>query len=317
MTDATKLTETPAPRAEWPTVALLFVCYGSWLALTWFHAALALWIWLPWAAFISVLWGSLQHELLHGHPTRSQRLNNLLGAAPFWLWLPFARYRQSHLAHHRDERLTDPLDDPESRYWTPESWAKLHPVRRLVARAQATFVGYALVGPLATIPRYLADEARAAWRGDRTVRRAWAWHLVLLAPTLYWVFGICGVPAWLYLPVFSYFGLVGARVRSFAEHRAAAEIGHRTAIVENAWILGPLFLFNNLHVAHHRWPRMAWYRLPAAYKTHRDELCAANGGLVYDGYKDVFLRFWRRPHDAFVHPLGRAPLANGSHPGTM
>jgi len=316
MSEAEKWTETSAHPVEWPTLALLFFCYGSWLALTWFQGALALWIWLPWAAFVAVLWGSLQHELLHGHPTPSQRLNNLLGSAPFWLWLPFARYRQSHLAHHRDERLTDPLDDPESRYWTSEKWAAAHPVRRWMAQAQSTFFGYVLLGPATTIPRFLAAELRAAWRGERAVRRAWAWHFVLLVPTLVWVFAVCAVPVGLYLFAFAYLGLAGARVRSFAEHRAATAVGHRTASVEGSWFFGPLFLFNNLHVAHHRWPRLAWYRLPAAHDAHRAEHRAANGGLVYDGYADVAARYWRRPHDAVVHPLGRAPMADGSHPGT-
>jgi fatty acid desaturase len=30
-----------------------------------------------------VLWLSVQHELLHGHPTRWQTLNNVLGYVPF------------------------------------------------------------------------------------------------------------------------------------------------------------------------------------------------------------------------------------------
>ena len=49
-------------------------------------------------------------------------------------------------------------------------------------------------------------------------------------------------------------------VRSFAEHRAVPEAERRTAIVENASILGPLFLFNNLHAAHHLRHRLPWYQ---------------------------------------------------------
>ena len=66
------------------------------------------------------LHSSLQHEIAHGHPTRWPRFNRLLAIVPLSLWLPYARYQQMHLAHHHDDRLTDPIDDPESFYLTPE-----------------------------------------------------------------------------------------------------------------------------------------------------------------------------------------------------
>ena len=72
---------------------------------------------------------SLQHEIIHGHPTRKRWINNLIGQWPLALWLPFENYRHSHLAHHNDERLTDPLDDPESYYWRQEDWDASRPFR--------------------------------------------------------------------------------------------------------------------------------------------------------------------------------------------
>jgi fatty acid desaturase len=48
---------------------------------------------------------SVQHELLHGHPTRWTSLNKVLGYAPFAVWYPYTLYRDSHLLHHRDEDL--------------------------------------------------------------------------------------------------------------------------------------------------------------------------------------------------------------------
>jgi len=44
---------------------------------------------------------------------------------PLSLWLPSIAYRRNHLVHHNNERLTDPLDDPESYYSDPESWSHL------------------------------------------------------------------------------------------------------------------------------------------------------------------------------------------------
>jgi fatty acid desaturase len=86
-------------------------------------------------------------------------------------------------------------------------------------------------------------------------------------------------------------------VRSFAEHRADANPDHRVAVVEGAPLLGLLFLNNNLHAAHHDRPGLAWHRLPSFYAQERERLLAANGGLVYAGYAQVFRRYLLRPHD--------------------
>jgi fatty acid desaturase len=291
---------------EWPTVALLGVVHGGFLALTWFHAALPLGLWLPLAAWISAWWGSVQHELLHGHPTRSRRLNTLLATPPWWLWLPYDRYRQTHLAHHCDERLTDPLDDPESRYLTPEVWATLGPVARAIVHSQSVLAGRLAFGPFIAVVRFCGAEWERARAGCATTRRIWAMHAVHVALVLVWAIAICGMPVWQYLLGFVYFGTALALIRSFAEHRAHEEAEKRTAIVERAPVLGLLFLNNNLHVAHHKWPTVPWYRLPALYRAERARLIAENGGLVYRGYGDIFRRFFFRPHDAPVHPQGRA-----------
>lgn len=291
---------------EWPTLGLLAGLYAAWFALVWWHDALPLWLWLPLAAVASAWWGSAQHEIIHGHPTRWRALNAALGTPPVWLWLPFERYRRSHLQHHRDERLTDPLDDPESRYWTPEGWAALGPVGRALVAAQGTLAGRLVIGPFWSVARFWRAEARAA-RRDRAVARVWAWHGLWVALLLGVALGIAGMPAWQYLLGFVWGGTTIALIRSFAEHRADAVPEQRTAVVENSRVLGPVFLFNNLHAVHHRWPSVPWYRLPALYRAHRAELVAANGGLVYDGYRDVFRRFLVRRHDQPVHPMGRAP----------
>ena len=43
---------------------------------------------------------------------------------------------------------------------------------------------------------------------------------------------------------------------------------------ENATLLGPVFLFNNLHVAHHTKPALPWYKIPDYYAADRDEMIA-------------------------------------------
>jgi len=97
-------------------------------------------------------------------------------------------------------------------------------------------------------------------------------------------------------------------IRSFAEHRARPEAPQRIAIVEGSWILGPLFLFNNLHSLHHESPLVPWYEYPARYRVIRERLIGANGGLVYQTYFDVARRYMFRAHDVLEHPSGRVPL---------
>jgi fatty acid desaturase len=123
------------------------------------------------------------------------------------------------------------------------------------------------------------------------------------------------MPLWLYLFGFVYLGTALALVRSFAEHRADDAVERRTAIVERAWLLGPLFLFNNLHVVHHLRSELPWYRIPRWYRLNREAVLARNGGLVYRSYFDVARRYLLKPHDAAVHPeMATKPVADDQIP---
>jgi fatty acid desaturase len=286
-------------------MALTLGCYGSWLAVTFCFDALPIWFSLIAGSLLITLHSSLQHEILHGHPTRSRRVNKLLGMIPLSLWIPFERYRQTHLLHHIDERLTDPLDDPESYYWTDEDWRRIGPVGQALVQVQTTLLGRVLVGPFWSMARFLSDELNRVIRNDRGARRVWAEHLLFCIPVLLWLSVVCGIPVWLYV-----FGMVAPGtaillIRSFAEHKALPDAPERTAIVENSWILGPLFLFNNLHALHHEQPTIPWYRYPAFYRANRERLVQENGGLVYDSYLEVARRFLLNSHDKPKHPAGR------------
>jgi fatty acid desaturase len=92
-------------------------------------------------------------------------------------------------------------------------------------------------------------------------------------------------------------------LRSFAEHRAAGRPAARIATVERAPILGLLFLFNNLHAVHHRWPSLAWYRIPARYRAYRGQLAAE--GEVYAGYFAVARRYLLTQHHEPSFPAAK------------
>jgi fatty acid desaturase len=293
---------------EVPTLLVVMLAYGGWLAITFAYGRWPLAIVAPLAAVLITLHGSLQHEIVHGHPTRWDGVNRLIAIVPLSLWLPFERYRRSHRAHHVDERITDPLDDPESYYWTPQDWARLKPLTRVIVHLQQTLAGRVTIGAFWAIGRFLSAESRAVIRNQDGVRAVWLEHLLWCIPVIIWVNIVCGIPLWIYVLTMAIPGTSLTLVRSFAEHRARPEVRARIAIVEDSWILGPLFLFNNLHSLHHEAPMIPWYEYPARYRLTRDRLIAENGGLVYRTYFDVARRFLFRAHDVPQHPSGRVPL---------
>ena len=292
-------------QSELPTWGLAAVIYAGWFALTWFQASLPWWGLLTLGGWTMAWHMSLQHEIVHGHPTRNPRVNAMIGFAPLSLWLPFARYRQTHLAHHRNATLTHPLEDPESFYLTRARWLELPWVFKRLLELHATLAGRVAIGPLLVIGGFLWEEAKAIRRNPAAVLAIWLPHVLGSAGVLAWVSLVCGMPIWLYLACFVYPGLAMTLIRSFPEHRAARESAHRTAIVEKAPVLGILYLNNNLHVAHHAAPGLPWFELPAFYRANRDALLRANNGLVYCGYGDVARRFLFRRHDGIVHPFDR------------
>lgn len=292
---------------EWQTVLLAIAIYGGWAALTLWHASVPTWLLVPTGAWLVAWQSSLQHEILHGHPTSSAALNRAIGYAPLALWLPYDRYRATHLQHHDDERLTDPLDDPESRYVTPEAWAALGPLGRALVRAQTTLAGRLIIGPFWAIGCFLRDEARDVIAGVAGRRRMWAEHLAAVAAIFAWLHVACGMSIAFYIAAFALGGTSLMLIRSFAEHRADAAVIKRTAVVEEYGPLACLYLFNNLHAAHHARPSLPWYRLPAFFRANRAAFVDPARGPYYAGYREVFRRFLFRPHDRSVHPLGRVP----------
>lgn len=297
------------PAVELPTLLLLLATYGGWLAVTSRYARWPLVIVAPLVILLISLHSSLQHEIVHGHPTRWKPLNRLLGIVPLGLWIPYQRYRDLHHAHHNDARLTDPLDDPESYYWRPEDWERMSPLLRAALRLEQTLAGRLILGSFLRIGMYLRWDLLNVWRGEPGIRKAWAEHLLWCIPVILWLKVFCGIPLWLYFIAMVVPANATQLIRSFAEHRARPGVRERIAIVENSWILGPLFLFNNLHSLHHESPGIPWYQCPRRYRQERARLIAENGGLVYNTYFDVARRFLFRRHDALQHPAGRVPAA--------
>jgi fatty acid desaturase len=286
---------------EWPTVAVASAFVVAFTAVLVWHEHLPGVLVVASFAYLGGWYMSLQHEVIHGHPTPWRRLNHAVVGMPLALWLPFELYRESHLAHHRSD-LTDPDDDPETFYISPERWAAASRLHRLALRANRTLVGRLVIGPVIGPPVHLVRELRAAVRRpDR--RRLWAAHLVLACLTAWVVMAVAGVPPWQYLVGFCYLGLSVTYLRSFVEHLAVEAPAPRSAVVRSNWFFGLLFLNNNLHHTHHTLPGAAWYRLPALTREIAADEAAADGAGWYAGYGEVVRRYGLRPFSTPVHPL--------------
>ncbi len=290
-------------RWELPTWLLAAVIYGGWLAVTWFYDVLPWWLVLAVGSWMCAWHGSLQHEVLHGHPTRSALINELLVFPSLWLWYPYRVYRRTHLEHHHDTKLTCPIDDPESYYVTPEAWQVMHPAGRALRWVLNTLAGRLLLGPIVSTVWLYSGEVKRLMRGDTSNLAGWALHFVSCAMVLVWVMAVCGIPLWAYLVLFAYPGVALALLRSYAEHRPAEKIAHRIVINEAEWPFALLFLNNNLHAVHHREPGLAWYNIPGRYLASRDEFLTDNGGFLQAGYRELARRFLVRPKDAPIHPM--------------
>ncbi len=287
---------------EWPTVAVAAAIYATFGLLTWYYHALPWWFMLPMAAWVVAWHGSLQHEIVHGHPTRWSWVNELIVLPSLWLWLPYRLYRDTHVAHHHDQRLTDPLDDPESYYKTAEQWSRYNRIARAVFWINNTVAGRLLLGPLIAVWQTWKTQLPKLLRGERTTLAAWALHALGCALVLLWVVWLCRIPLGDYLLLFVYPGTALTLLRSFAEHRAAVTPERRTVIVETAWPLALLYLNNNLHALHHQEPWLPWYRLPRRYRARRVALLAANGDYRFRGYAEIIARYLLWPKESPVHP---------------
>jgi fatty acid desaturase len=290
---------TPLPnRVEWPTVAVAGCIAAGLVGVASVHRHLPVVVTLVALAILGAWYGSLQHEVIHGHPTPWRLVNLALAGTPLGLVVPFWVYRDTHLVHHIDENLTDPLLDPESFYISPNTWHEANTLHRWLLMARRTLLGRMVLGPIVTV----YGVARYMWRDGspvgrlRIVRAATGAALVLLAVRA------TGMPVWVYVVGFSYLGQSLSMVRSFAEHRAVPE-GSRAAIVTSNLFWRVLFLNNNFHLSHHRFPAVSWFCIPDLHRTLNSDAEAAAGAGLYRGYGEIARRYLLRPFCQPVNPL--------------
>jgi len=288
-------------RSELPTWTLVVVIYTGWFATLAHWQTLGL---IP--ATLLLIWFttwymSLQHELIHGHPTRSPLFNQLLGLMPLAVWYPYGLYRDSHLQHHRDQHLTFPDEDPETYYFSPARWRRFSPLQRRIIIIRNTFLGRVVLGPAIDIVQTLGSMLKAFRRADLKAMTMWLIHGVLLVAVFAWMHHV-GFSILYFLLAVSYPALSLTKIRSFLEHKAADDPQARSAINEASLFWRLLFLNLNYHSVHHNLPGVPWYGLRKIYMQYRDGYLQLNQGFLVGGYREWLRRFLFRSVDVKAHP---------------
>ncbi|WP_050931419.1 fatty acid desaturase [Aestuariivita boseongensis] len=298
------LSRSQVQAVEWPTFLMIIGCYALWAGVTALVYPLLPVLSVLLAGVLIAFHGSLTHEVLHGHPFRSKAVNEGLMFTSLNLCIPYNRFRDLHLAHHQDQRLTDPFDDPESNYLDPGVWETLPRWKQGLFQLNNTLLGRMVLGPLIGQVLFMQSEWQAARDGDRAVWLAWALHLPGVALVLGWVGLATDMPVWAYL-IAAYIGLGLLKIRTFLEHQAHIRARARTVIIEDRGPLAFLFLNNNLHVVHHMHPRVPWYRLPQLYRDNQARYLERNDGYRFRSYAEIFRKHLLRAKDPVPHPLWR------------
>jgi fatty acid desaturase len=292
----------PLPKVEWPTLALLLLCSGLFVGLSLFGNLLPLWLAIALLTVTVAQHSSLQHEVLHGHPFRNDTLNEALVFVPIGLWLPYRRFRDSHIAHHRDTRLTDPYDDPETNYLDPKIWQHFGPVTKAVLLANNTLAGRMLIGPLIGMYSFYKGDMKEIRRGNKLVRTAYLLHLLALVPLFWWLITYAVLPLWAYV-LAAYGGTSLLKIRTYLEHRAHNNVPARTVIIESRGFFALLFLNNNFHAVHHQFPDLPWYLIPQFYAADKARFQQQNEGYIYKSYTSIFRHYLFHRKDDIPHPL--------------
>lgn len=282
---------------EWPTVVLFLIVYTLWIALTLLHNQIPGIVVLVMLTLLVTLHSSLQHEVIHGHPTRWPLLNTIMAFPALGLAVPYERYELLHLQHHRNWLLTDPYDDSESYFVPRKNWLAFNRPTKTLLEFNNTLVGRLLIGPAIMLVRQLLSEFEPI-KTNPEVRKSWCLHLFSAALVIVWLLSV-GFPVWMYLLLVAYPAISILMLRAFSEHLPEEDIDSRSAIIKSNWFMQLLYLNNNYHRVHHDHPELAWYRLPEMYRAqYKDQT-----HHIYEGYLDLFRQYGFRKRFSVDHPF--------------
>lgn len=250
-----------APKVAWPTLALAAASLGAWAACWWGAWASS------WPAWAVVLVGTLAayvsftplHEATHGALCLHRRpVNALVGRlAALPLMAPFLAFRFFHLEHHR--HTNDPHLDAD--YWSGRGPGWARPLRWMTqdlhyyARYLRGIRTRPLAESLETVPTMVlligGAIALAAAGYGREVLLCWVLPSRLAIGVLAFSFD--------YLP--------------HRPHTVLAAVDrYRTTRIIEGPLLDALLLGQNLHLLHHLYPGLPFYRYRAMWTELRPDL---------------------------------------------
>ncbi|MDM0059070.1 fatty acid desaturase [Variovorax fucosicus] len=290
-------------RYEAPTLLLAVLLYAAWAALVNWHDTLPAPLLFLLGGYIGQLHFSLQHEAIHAMRHIPKAVRWALVWPPLNLWLPYPLFHSSHSRHHVNFHLTHPQKDTESIFHSAAAWGTYGALRRSVVLANQTLAFRMVVEPWLRLGKFLGSEIRRLVAGNFSHALIWLAHAMSILPIILYVTKIAGMSLVDYAFYFLYPSMMLGALRSFTEHRWGESPHERVAIVESNALFGLLYLYNNLHHVHHRFPTMPWYEIPGHFRSNRAALLAANGNFYYRGYGQIARRYLLRPIFKPVHPL--------------
>ncbi|WP_248920121.1 fatty acid desaturase family protein [Pseudomonas entomophila] len=258
-------------------LVLLVLAWNFWLSESTVLQILGLLV----AGLATVQLYLILHEALHGATSDNRRLNDIIGHFNGWLIaLPFLVRRRFHMAHHT--WTAHPLNDPENRgmierfavmtkkqertlefMW--KHWLPMIAVNHFLLNWRAPFIA-----------RAQGDDSPRILKEIRFARLYLLGYLVVAVAA--WAFGHLADLALFYLIIWLFLALIVELVNlpHHAEAPLLAKDGERLQFWEQdrvshdcksvpVWSRFVILNFN-LHIVHHAFPSVPWYRLPEAHR---------------------------------------------------
>lgn len=288
-------------KVEWPTAILILVVYLGLHFSCLYIYEISSTLFTILLAFLIALHSSISHEILHGHPTKNDYLNSIFVFPAVGIFIPFLRFKDTHLEHHKNENLTDPYDDPETNFIDPNTWKKLGYFVQFTLNLNNTLLGRMLIGPFISQYKFIKSEIEFLFNGNERVILAWIMHFFGFSVAYYFfvIFHEVGFAHWI---IGAYAALSILKIRTFLEHRAFNRARGRSVIIEDTGILALIFLNNNFHAVHHIHPKIPWYILPRIFKENKRRYLALNDYYYFKSYLDVFKSYFFVGKDPVAHP---------------
>jgi fatty acid desaturase len=247
----------------WPTLglaaAVVGLTAGAWALRLGLGAPLwALW---PLPCLASWLAFTVVHEAAHGNlgGTGRPRLDAWVGwALAWWLLAPFSAFQAIHLRHHA--AVNEAERDPDHLVAGPPGLGLL--VRCLAIVPWYWWFFLAKLAPESPASRARRPGVIAGGLAMIGALAAAAWVGLLPEALALWV-----LPAWL-----ADAGLAFAfDWLPHHPHDRTDRFGNTRIVVLPGWLALPL-LGQELHLVHHLWPRVPWYRYRAVWEADQEAI---------------------------------------------